>query len=551
MERHVTPESRLQVMEEATSVALSKNAEEASRIEAVNERLNSPEAEVLNNQAELAVFGDGGDNGQTDYEVKSLNEAGEVVVEYKFKDTEPLRGLIDVRANPRYGKTSSERDKAADKYIREFKRLIKKESLQPAQAKLLMDMKMDDAVSASEQVDARVRSGEKRSDASKAVKVRYEKKFAAQLELVRSKGIMTAGEYEQARSISSSEATNEIESDTDQSPQSQEIKNSFDSAPNLSTRRVEQRQIDAANYALVKAAAEGDEELFSKAEAYLRNEVTANEMITGVKGLDAFNKVIAEKRKELDDKKNANSKPRIALDLENDDRLSDEQRKILKDKWAEQTAVAPEPLPEIVEQTPVAVPPIPPAPNPAGGRVRSNNGERRNWRRGLAAAGLGVLAAAGLVAANHIDDNYIDKDQASSEDSEKADELRNSGAFDGGGTSTEEAEAAEQMKAIENAVEQRTAEISDAEGSTPWARYASVYGAENATRELISAVEALQADGVDAQWHGNPLTDRNAWISISDDPNVPGNSDVNFVTNRLAQASAEINVAEFLGGIEE
>jgi 5-bromo-4-chloroindolyl phosphate hydrolysis protein len=325
---------------------------------------------------------------------------------------------------------------------------------------------------------------------------------------------------------------------------SEDEKNPFESAPELSSRRVDQNDINNANYKLEEAVANGDEKAFAEAEKFLANEVNANEMITGVKGVEAFNNMVANKRKELEENKQKKDRNLIPFDINQDKRLTDEQRKIMKDKWNEQTASVAEPLPEIVEQTPVApvvVPPIPPAP-------ASSDKEKSGLKRKIVLAGLGVLAAAGLIAgANYVDDNYIDKDKTEApsgagDDNDgqpSADDLRGSGALDGNGSPDAEAPTSAQVEAIEKAVDERTGELSDIDGSTPWSRANEAYG-DNATPRLISAVEALQADGVDAQWHGNPNTDTNAWISID------GNSETDYVWNRLAQVLGQQDVESFL-----
>jgi hypothetical protein len=331
--------------------------------------------------------------------------------------------------------------------------------------------------------------------------------------------------------------------ETNNENEAEEI-NPFESAPELSSRRVDQKDINDANYKLEEAVANGDEKAFAEAEKFLANEVKASEMITGVKGVEAFNNMVANKRKELEENKQIKDRSLIPLDINQDKRLTDEQRKIMKDKWSEQTAPVAEPLPEIVEQTPVTpviVPPIPPAP-------ASSDKEKSGLKRKIVLAGLGVLAAVGLIAgANYVDDNYIDKDKTEApsgagDDNDgqpSADDLRDSGALDGNGSPDAETPTSAQLEAIEKAVDERTGELSDIEGSTSWSRANEAYG-DNATPRLIGAVEALQADGVDAQWHGNPNTDTNAWISID------GNSETDYVWNRLAQVLGQQDVESFL-----
>jgi hypothetical protein len=72
----------------------------------------------------------------------------------------------------------------------------------------------------------------------------------------------------------------------------------------------------------------------------------------------------------------------------------------------------------------------------------------------------------------------------------------------------------EALETVNEVIESRTNELMEVSGNTPWDRAADVYGAQEAGNRLIGAVERLQAEGINAEWVGNPLTDRGAYISI-------------------------------------
>jgi hypothetical protein len=99
--------------------------------------------------------------------------------------------------------------------------------------------------------------------------------------------------------------------------------------------------------------------------------------------------------------------------------------------------------------------------------------------------------------------------------------------------------SAEAIDQLNQSIVDRTNEIGGATGSTPWSRAQEMYG-NDATPRLIEAVSDLQAQGVDAQWVGDPLTSTDAYITIN------GSSDTSVVWNDLSRVMAQQDVENFL-----
>lgn len=95
------------------------------------------------------------------------------------------------------------------------------------------------------------------------------------------------------------------------------------------------------------------------------------------------------------------------------------------------------------------------------------------------------------------------------------------------------------------ALDDRTQEVLNTEGQYPWSRAEALYGGNDAAPRLMSAVEDLQSQGVDAQWVGNPLTDRNAYISIN------GQTDTSAVWQQLAPALAQQDLDNFFNSLSD
>ncbi len=103
---------------------------------AIEDRRNSNEVTLLNAQARGAIFGPQAPNTRA----RILNrDAGT-----------PRENMIDqIRTQDRFGATQAERNEAAEEYVSEYNRLTSKdeggEGLEPAQAKLVMDMDLSQA----------------------------------------------------------------------------------------------------------------------------------------------------------------------------------------------------------------------------------------------------------------------------------------------------------------------------------------------------------------------------------------------------------------------
>jgi hypothetical protein len=183
-----------------------------------------------------------------------------------------------------------------------------------------------------------------------------------------------------------------------------------------------------------------------------------------------------------------------------------------------------------------------------GDTTQAKPERKKRWKKVVA----GVVGAAALVGLGYggkqVYDELTDNDSdvevvdTDNNDSDELDAALTGNRTPGQGTEgTNEAPSAEEVAAVEKAVDDRVGEISDAQGSYPWSRAESVYG-DQATPRLIEAVEALQNSDpeANAHWVGDPMTSKDAYIVID------GNTDTDYVWNRLAQELGKQDVENFL-----
>lgn len=101
----------------------------------------------------------------------------------------------------------------------------------------------------------------------------------------------------------------------------------------------------------------------------------------------------------------------------------------------------------------------------------------------------------------------------------------------------------EQIDAINEALDSRTADLMSTEGDNPWTKASEAYGSD-ATARLIQAVESLQEQGVDAEWSADPMTSQNAYIMIN------GQSATGDIWPALAAALAEQDLENYFEDTE-
>lgn len=118
--------SRFTQYEQSAEAALAENQRQA----AIEAKLSSPEVAALNDKAELEIWGSG-DRTYTD------PESGKVIA----SPDKPIIGLLDQFAKTRPG---PEAKALAEKYETGIHTLIEDEGLELCQAKMVMDMRMDD-----------------------------------------------------------------------------------------------------------------------------------------------------------------------------------------------------------------------------------------------------------------------------------------------------------------------------------------------------------------------------------------------------------------------
>ncbi len=183
MERHVTPESRLAGMEDATATALAAN-EKATQLEQL---MNNAETSAMNDTAQMEIYGSG---------ARTYTDASGEVVASPDKP-EPGK-LEEIRSNRRYGKTEAEREAVAQKYEEDVNSLLE-DGYELTQAKLIMDLREKDTEEIGKLAGKYIADGENPLIAKKKAKDLYKKKEAKRLKMIKEEGLRNTAEYDAFR----------------------------------------------------------------------------------------------------------------------------------------------------------------------------------------------------------------------------------------------------------------------------------------------------------------------------------------------------------------
>ncbi len=174
-------------MEADVATKLAENGKERAieaRKRAIEARRNSPEVALLNDKAELEVYGSRG-RTYTD------PETGAVIADADH----PIKGkLEEIRSNRRFGTTEKERNDAADKYEAELNGLIG-DDFELTQAKLIMDFREVDFTEKHKLTAQFMDEGMSAVDANERAEALYAKKDSKRLEIIKDNGLMSAEEY--------------------------------------------------------------------------------------------------------------------------------------------------------------------------------------------------------------------------------------------------------------------------------------------------------------------------------------------------------------------
>ena len=183
----------------------------AAKSKAIETRSNSSEVSELNDQAELAIYG----NRSREYK----DADGNVVADAK----NPMKGRIeDLRTNPKYGRTPEERNLKADSYAAALDQLTRtntktvtryrkdtpkgaplevKEVIEPGeglelcQAKLVLDLREEDLAHEANLIAQYITQGMDASEAKNKVQKLYDEKDRQRIALIKSEGIFSPLDY--------------------------------------------------------------------------------------------------------------------------------------------------------------------------------------------------------------------------------------------------------------------------------------------------------------------------------------------------------------------
>ena len=151
--------------------------------EALDSRKASPEISVLNDMAQIEIWGT---NGKTEGFVDPIT--GKPL-------TAPIKGVLEeIRENRRYGTTEAEREMKASDVETEIVGLVD-EGFELSQAKLIWDMRQNDDKSAANMISKYIAGGMSATDAESKVRKVYSHKDSQRLDIIQNEGIFTEKEY--------------------------------------------------------------------------------------------------------------------------------------------------------------------------------------------------------------------------------------------------------------------------------------------------------------------------------------------------------------------
>ena len=175
--------TRFNQHEQAAEAALNENA----RLATIEARRSSPEVAVLNDHAELEIWGSG-DRTYTN------PETGDIIA----SPDKPMAGLLDTFAKTRPG---PEAKALAERYETDIHQLMENDDLELCQAKMVMDMRMSDEQEGMPSLTTEFMKsdGLSASEAEDKAKSIYSRKDAKRLELIKDNGIFSPEEYDQLK----------------------------------------------------------------------------------------------------------------------------------------------------------------------------------------------------------------------------------------------------------------------------------------------------------------------------------------------------------------
>lgn len=167
-----------------------------AREHAIEARIASPEVQILNNDAEQAIY------GETGYEMVLDPDTGEAVTRVVAdpSDLDPGK-LDDILHNPRFGKSEPTRERNRDAYVDQLENLMKPaeeggDGLEIAQAKMVMELREKSGHEVGKLTGKFVAEGYDADTAHKKAYALYEKADAARRKLIKEGGAFTMDEYE-------------------------------------------------------------------------------------------------------------------------------------------------------------------------------------------------------------------------------------------------------------------------------------------------------------------------------------------------------------------
>jgi hypothetical protein len=237
--------TRFNQHEQAAEAALNENA----RLATIEARRSSPEVAVLNDQAELEIWGSG-DRTYTN------PETGDIIA----SPDKPMAGLLDTFAKTRPG---PEAKALAERYETGIHQLMENDDLELCQAKMVMDMRMSDEQEGMPSLTTEFMKsdGLSASEAEDKAKSIYSRKDAKRLELIKDNGIFSPEEYDQLKNgnqADTADTTGEATpGDDETSPEAdeageeqQDTKNEEQAKQKLAQTRAAIRKIEKGKQAL-------------------------------------------------------------------------------------------------------------------------------------------------------------------------------------------------------------------------------------------------------------------------------------------------------------
>jgi hypothetical protein len=177
----------MKAMNEAADIAIAQN--ERERV--IESRASSSEVSLLNDTAELEIFGS---RGRTYTDPKT----GEVIA----TADRPMKGKIDeILSNPKYGKTEAERQEAAEEYQDHLEHLLNK-GMELSQAKLVLDMEdpYEERERFGKAIGLRLAAGESYEEASKKVLAQMTKANELREKRILENGVFSKEDYDAVKS---------------------------------------------------------------------------------------------------------------------------------------------------------------------------------------------------------------------------------------------------------------------------------------------------------------------------------------------------------------